>query len=499
MARGARQPRPAGGEDAIRQAIAGAEEFAGDEAGGGRDRRLAGKLMNDSGNAERFRQRHGRNFLYVEEMGWLGWTGSHWSLADGHNKSRMAAQDTARKIFVEADQLEDPGAAKKLRGWALESGNGARLAQMTRLAEPYLARSVGELDPDPFLLNCQNGALELPRDPAKPVRLRRHSRLDLATRVTPIGYDPEASCPLFRQFLAQILPDPELQIFVQVWFGYCLTGDYSEHKLAMFWGEGRNGKGVLTKLQQWLAGDYAAIVQFSSLLDDRARRGSEPSPDLAKLPGARVVFAGEPKKGQRLDDGLVKQITGGDDLTVRRLNRDPFDLKPTFKLTLSFNNKPRIHDDTHGMWSRILLVPFVVTIAENQQDPNLLGKLKAEGPGVLNWALDGFRMWREQGLQTPQAVLAATAGYRSESDDIGLFLATATTRGDQQNAIRSTQLYDCYKGWAAAMDKRAVSQTKFGIELTKRGHPGLPDNTGLICRHGLKWAAGIDWDWQGAL
>src|SRR5262249_26030178 len=149
------------------------------------------------------------------------------------------------------------------------------------------------------------------------------------------------------------------------------------------------------------------------------------TPDLAKLAGMRAVFASEPPKGKRLDDGRMKQITGGDPLTVRHLSKAPFDLMPTFKLILSFNNAPRIIDDTHGMWSRVRLVPFKVIIPEDEIDTDLLNKLKAEGPGILNWALDGFRMWRESGLSPPDAIRNATAQYRAESDDLGQFLADA--------------------------------------------------------------------------
>jgi P4 family phage/plasmid primase-like protien len=258
-----------------------------------------------------------------------------------------------------------------------------------------------------------------------------------------------------------------VQLWLQRWFGYCLTASFQDRVFACFWGEGANGKSVLTKLFRWLYGDYAATLQFASLLDDRQRRGSEATPDLAKLPGVRAVFAGEPKKGARLDDGLIKQVTGGDEINVRKLHHDFFDLQPTFKVTLAFNNKPIVRDDSQGMWSRVMLVPFQATIPESRQDKSLLDKLKAEGPGVLNWALDGFRMWREQGLAPPEAILGASAEWRSESDQIGLFLEMATVR-DPAEKVSAGALFACYEGWARAMEVRPVSQTLFGRQLTKR-------------------------------
>ena len=488
------------GRERIREAVAAAEEAVPKGAEG--DRRLAGKLCNDSGNAERLRARSGKDLLYVPQLGRLAWSGTHWSAPDGEKQWALAARQASLKIWDELAALreelgeDEPKKLKALAEWALDSGNRSRLAAMQALAEPLLQHQVGELDAAPFLFNCANGTLELGSNKdAAAIRLRRHARLDLITRLSPARYEAEAECPRFRRFLDEIMPDDAIQEWLQRWFGYCLTADFSEARLACFWGEGRNGKGVLMKLMLWLFGDYGASLEFASLLSDDRRRGSEPSPDLAALQGARAVFAGEPKKNARLDDGRIKAITGGDVMKVRHLNREFFDLRPTFKLTLAFNNKPVIKDDTHAMWSRVCLVPFEVVIAEEKIDRGLIDALKEEASGVLNWALDGFRRWRETGLSPPQAIVAATAEYRSESDEIGQFLERAFER-HPPGKIRTADIYGCYLGWAKAMDKRPVSRTKFGIELTKRWLSGFQDEGGRTSRTGLRWRLDIDWPWE---
>lgn len=504
------------GESAIRDAVVNAEDVtdaqdsapgdgkggSGGVGGGTRDLRLARKPLNDSGNGERLLARAGRNLMFVPEVGRHYYTGKFWSARDGEKEWHLSAQKTASRMMWDeaaalADELggEDNKRLHEFREFARQSGNKSRLDAMQSVIEPHVQKRVDELDPNPFLFNVENGTLELgsKSDPSA-IRLRRASRLDLITRLAPVGYDPNATCPLFRKFLDRVIPDVEVQEWLQRWFGYCLTADYGENKLACFWGEGRNGKGVLTHLMQWLYGDYAAVIQFASLLADERRRGSEASPDLAQLPGMRAVFAGEPKKGSKLDDGMLKQMTGGDDLKVRHLNRDFFDLHPTFKLTLAFNNKPQIRDDTHGMWSRVLLVPFTVIVPESEIDRNLLTKLKAEGPGVLNWCLAGFRHWRENGLTAPQAILAATAEYRSESDRIGQFLEAATLP-DPEGMLPAAELLGCYEAWCRAMEYKPVSQTLLGKELSRRGIKS--EKRGVMYRLGLKWnTAGIDWDWQ---
>lgn len=492
------------GEDAIRDAIAHAEEYTGDTPGkgGSRNEKLSQKLRNDSGNAERFCGRNGRDFAYVDELGWLFWTGSHWSVSEGLSRARLAAADTARKIFHEVAVLQalEPERAKKLAEWALESGNARRLAGMLSLSEPRLWRRTEELDADPYLLNCQNGTLELPRDPAKPVRLRRHSRRDLITKVLPIGFDPEAGCPQFRAFLDRVLPDRDVQCWLQRFFGYALTGAADEHVFVMMLGDGRNGKGTLIRLMTWLEGDYAVSISFASLAADDRRRGGEASPDVARLAGARLVTAREPKKGVQFDDGRMKELTGEDRQVARHLNRPPFEFTPQFKLMIEANNLPRVNDRSVGFWERLRLVRFDVVIPEGERDPALGAKLKTEGPGVLNWALDGFRLWREGGLPAPAAIRAATQKYREGSDLFGTFLAGATVR-NATGSVPTKMLYACYLGFAEHMDMRPMSLTKFGRDLEDRGFTAhQPDQSRRTWRLGLSWRPldEITWPWDPA-
>jgi putative DNA primase/helicase len=333
---------------------------------------------------------------------------------------------------------------------------------------------------------------EFDEDGTVEIRLRRHARRDLITRITPVGHDPNAVCPRFEHFLAQVLPDPAVRRWVQKLLGYALTGLNAEHMLAAFEGAGRNGKGTLTKLFLWLYGDYGDTIEFSSLFTEVTKRGGDATPDLAKLTGKRAVFAGEPRKGVRLDDGKVKQIIGGDPMNTRFLNREFFTLQPVFKLILSFNNRPTITDNSHGIWSRMRLVPFKVIIPDDEQDKNLLDKLKTEGPGVLNWALDGYRLWREEGLEPPAAMADATNQYRAESDGFSEFLEAATV-DDPSGRLPSKELYACYLGYAAAMERKPLSQHKLGRELTERGY--IPDKDGIVYRLGLRWSGKIDWEW----
>jgi putative DNA primase/helicase len=388
------------------------------------------------------------------------------------------------------------------REWAIQSGNRGRLDAMQAVTEPLVTKHLSRIDSNPFLFNVQNGTLELGnKEDRDAVRLRRHSRLDLITRIAPIGYDAEAACPAFHIFIDKVLPDREVQRWIQKYLGYSLTGLAREHILVMLLGEGRNGKGTLVRLCLWLWGDYAATISFASLAADDRRRGSEASPDIARLPGVRLLFAAEPRKGVRLDDGRIKELTGEDRQLARHLNRGLFEFDPQFKLAIQANNRPRIEDTSTGMWERVRLVPFDIIIPPNDRDLDLLDKLKAEGPGILNWMLDGYRLYCDEGLTTPPAIMAATDKYRSEIDEIGQFLAAATVP-NREGSVVSAQLFACYEGWARDMDLRAITRTMFGSELSDRGY--RPDKRGRgndrkVWRTGLTWsdaAINREWHWK---
>ena len=165
-------------------------------------------------------------------------------------------------------------------------------------------------------------------------------------------------------------------------------------------------------------------------------------------------------------ESVLKQMTGGERMTVRHLNRGFLDFYPHFKLTLSFNQKPQVRGQDEGIWRRIRMVPFDVRVAK--PDKGLKGRLLDEGPGVLNWLLDGFRLWREHGLVVPDAVAAATQDYREESDPVGQFLAERTIRSDYDETAGG-KLYTAYEHWCKDNGFRPISGTAFGRTLGDRG------------------------------
>jgi putative DNA primase/helicase len=330
--------------------------------------------------------------------------------------------DVARMRKVNEDRS---GRISSRHNFAKSAAGTSRINNMLAEAAPYLALDVDDLNRDLFALNCHTGTLRFFRpSPGLPWQVRRdpHRSRDYISKLAEVEFEPEASCPLFMHFLKRILPDPDIRGFLQRYFGYALLGITVEQCLVFFYGIGRNGKSTLVDLIVELMGDYAVSMSIDSFAGDSRRSGAEATPDLARLPGARLVAASEPESGVNLKDALIKSLTGGEVISVRRLHQDFFELKPQFKIVLSGNHKPIIRDDSDGIWRRVFLVPFDIQISEADVDQELPQKLRREAAGIFGWMVRGCIDYLNQGLGVPDKVRAATAEYREESDPIGAFL-----------------------------------------------------------------------------
>lgn len=448
---GATQPSPTG-------ALRGAWEVVDSRPEEPLDRRLARVDRTDIGNGVRMVTRHGAGLIWVEEIGWLNWDGRRWRADGAESIARVCAHQTAEAIKAETLALleavrvppqPEPPVDKEVqktwereksrrfapveehREWAQQSQNKGRLDGMMHEARSYLRQEVGELDAKPYLLNVENGTVDL----AGGMALKPHDASDLVTRLAPVVYDLEAECPRWQRFVADVLPDLPGQEgtarFVQKWLGLCLSADISEQKIVVFEGKGANGKSTLLEVVARILGDYAQVTPIETFLHQERRSGSGPSPDIARLPGARLVRASEPEPGARLSESTIKQWTGGERMVARHLHRGFFEFTPQGKLTLSVNIRPVLVGKDHGIRRRILVVPFTQTFKAGGGAPRgktLADELMEEASGILNWLLEGFALWREEGLDPPPAVAAATESYFVEMDPVGAFVAEAGER-----------------------------------------------------------------------
>jgi putative DNA primase/helicase len=464
---------------------------------------LAHFPMTDLGNAERFAARFHDRLLWCPALGWLRWDGRRWTRNGADEKVLDAEHFTVRAIQAEARWLRESGAdeargrrkggkgedpvdimlSEVLEAWGRSSEESRRLSPIAKRARALLSVAIEELDADLFKINVANGTLVVHRrasDDAERIEFRAHDPADRITRVIPVEYDPGAQCPTYDRFLEEVQPLPEVRRFLHQWGGLSLTGDVSEQKLVFFWGTGQNGKTTLVEIWAYVAGDYGQMVPIETFVNEgRSRSAGQATPDLAMLRGARYAFSDEPDRGQRLSESLVKLLTGGNTIVVRELHMAYFKMRPQFKLTMSGNFQPRVQggDRMHGIWRRIRLVEWGVTIPDDKRDNDLPEKLQAEASGVLNRLLDGLRDWLDHRLIEPDAVKASTERYRAASDVLGRWLADCTAAGDpEKDRVQSYVAHELFVAWARANGEREWSNTGFGKALRERGLRSIHSN-----------------------
>jgi putative DNA primase/helicase len=413
----------------------------------------------DTGNAERLVFHHGEELRYCYQLGkWLIWNGKHWEVDDSGEIYRKA-KDTVRRIGAEAMQIYDETERRAMLKWAITSESRTRQRDMITLAESHLPVAQDQLDTDPWLLNVQNGTLDL-----RIGKLLPHRREQMITKICPVAYRDTTS-EIWESFLKRVLPDPEVRAFVQRAVGYSLTGDCGEEVLFFLYGTGRNGKSKFIEAIQYVMDDYASTTRPEVFME---KKHDTIPVELAALKGVRFTSTVETGYGQRFAESLIKQITGGDEVQVRFMRQDPFTYKPQFKIWLASNNKPDIRGRDQGIWSRIMLIPFTVTIPPKERDKQLGEKLKKEGEAILAWAVKGCLAWQNEGLNPPRQVLEAVSEYQEETDRLGEFfedccslnpLAKTTTR----------DLYSAYEMWCADNGETPVRKNTFSRMLRERG------------------------------
>jgi len=441
--------------------------FNGRESSAGQPPR--GRHFTDLGNAERFVDAHrGRVLWCPARKSLLVWDGKRYAW-DERGEAIKLAHLTARSIFHEAADAESADAQKAITKWALASQNESRINAMLSQAKPYLAVGMEELDQDPWLVNCQNGTLDL-----RTGKLKAHDPADHITKIVPVDYDPEASCSRFLRFLTETLVDDAVIKFVKRYSGYTLTGITRERLLAILYGFGKNGKTTLVELLHEVLGDYARNTDVETLLIKKYQGVGN---DVAALKGARFVSAAEVEKGRRLAESKVKQLTGRDTVTARFLFGENFDFKPEFKLWLSTNNKPVIQGTDDAIWDRLRLIPFTQRFEGAKADPKLPDKLRGELAGVFAWMVEGCLEWQEHGLEEPQTVTEATKQYRAEMDTLAAFIEDRCVL--RPGAVApATPLYKQYQMWCDDAGERPETQKMFGMRLSERGFDGTKISRG---------------------
>jgi P4 family phage/plasmid primase-like protien len=373
-----------------------------------------------------------------------------------------------------------------VRKWGRTTEAQGKISAIAKLARPKLAVRVDRLDADPFAVNVLNGTLRFTREwvasdtggrwKAK-VERHPHRRKDLITKLAPVNYDPAALCPIYDDLIEWAQPKPAMRRYLHAWGGYSMSADAREQKLQFWYGMGGNGKS--TVMDAWCAayGDYSDTIPIESFLDQGIKkRGDQASPDLAKLAWVRLLRTSEPDEGGKLSTGLIKLVTGGEPVPVRHLNRGFFNLKVTFKLTISGNHKPDIRQTDNGIWRRVKLVAWEQSVRNEMnpdgtrdEDPELPAKLLNELDGIFLHLVKGLVDYLENRLVEPEDVTTDTMEYRTENDPLARFLKLCTTP-DPAATARSSKLYELFVAWCKVADETEWKQKGFSRAMLAKGY-----------------------------
>lgn len=419
----------------------------------------------DTGNAERLKDLFGDNirFNYTSNS-WMYYDGKRWKHDDtGRMKilaDKVVENMKNEKLFL-ADGVDQEDMEKyRYRHWK-DSRNHNKKVNMMKECEHLLPVTNETFDNDFNLFNVQNGFINLIKG-----QLSEHERSNYFTKISNVEYTDKADCPKWDEFLDDIfLGNQELVRFIQRAVGYSLSGHTSEQVLFVLYGNGRNGKSVFLDILNEVFGNYSTNIQPQAIM--ASKNNSDASPEIAKLDGARLVTTTEPNEGERFDEGLLKQLTGGDRVSARKLYENEFEFTPQFKLWMATNHKPYVRGRDEGIWRRFVIIPFDKQIPLHEIDRDLTKKLKRELPAIMRWCVDGFLEWQRIGLSEPAIIKEQRDEYRTEMDSISAFIEECCET-DYKFKISASELFSAYDNWAKRNNQHKMTNVKFAAEMLKK-------------------------------
>jgi putative DNA primase/helicase len=430
----------------------------------------------DLGNARRFVARFRNQLLYCEKWTrWLVWDGRRWKEDETLEVYRLAGS-LIRSLYALAKRISNEDKREAFLAHLSKSESYRSLTAMLNLAraDSQFAVHPSDLDRDPWLLTVENGTFDLGLG-----KLRPQNQADRITKLAPIIYDPSATCPNWLHFMDMVMnQNAHLVSFLKRAFGSCLTGITSDKALYILHGpSGDNGTSTMVDVIQLLLGDYAIRTPVETFM--RKKEGAIPN-DVAKLKGARFVWASENERGSWLSESLIKEMTGGDKLSARFMRGEFFEFYPEFKPWLATNHKPQVRGD-RALWNRVKLIPFTVTIPPDKQKPRheVMEMFRAEFSGILNWLVEGCLEWQKSGLGVPDEVVEATREYEVEQDTFGGFLEEKCILVASAQALSGT-LYRIYRPWAEEHGETPVSHKTFSSLMAERGFAKTKTRNGAL-------------------
>lgn len=402
------------------------------------------RSYDDTGNADRFIDRYGNlyKYSYIANKFYI-YDGMKWKIDDKGSIRKlideMIESIKDEKIIHSDDVTEEEAREFFQKYYKKTRGTQAKKNIMNELMHRRPA-TPDDFDRDDMLINVANGYIDLTSR-----ELYKHDINKMFSQITNTDYTEKMQPAVWLDFLNDIFAgDQEVIRYIQKALGYSLTGSTREQIMFILFGKGRNGKSIFVEVISEILGDYSNNMQAKSLM---VKKNDNVNTDIARLSKARFVTSSEPNEGFRFDEGLIKQLTGGDKVTARFLYAEEFEYTPKFKIWVSTNHKPIIRGTDDGIWRRLVLIPFDVQIPEEKVDKDLKYKLLREAPAILNWMAEGAYMWMQEGLAMPEKLKEAVQKYRNEMDMLGQFIEDCC-KVDKNSSEKVSNLHQAYKTWS---------------------------------------------------
>lgn len=427
--------------------------------------------LTDLSFAEYFVHKYGEKIKYNNQAGkWYVWENEVWIECNKNsNEIHQLVKDSIDSMYqIATEQTGEDRTA--FLNFCKKCESRISIDNMLSLAsrEKAVNRNESDFDNYPEYYNCNNALIDLSGNKFKIIE--RDPEL-LIRQKTGVEYDETAVCPGFLKILDTIFNENKNMIdFIQQAVGYSLTGFTTEDCLFFMYGIGRNGKSTFAEILKSIFGSYYHKANIELIM---MQKNVSVRNDIADLKGKRLVVTSEIEQGKRLAESLVKDLTGGDDITARHLFQEHFTFKPVFKLWIYGNHKPIIRGTDEGIKRRIKLIPFNNIIPEDKvrSRDSIMIEIKAELSGILNWALTGFNKWRENGrLIFPEEVKEATKEYFDEMDHIQNYIKDRIDETDPTAKIKVKDLYEDYKKYSEDNGEIAISNKLFSKALKEKGY-----------------------------
>lgn len=414
----------------------------------------------DIGNKDRFRDWHKENVRYIKEHKKWVYYNDGWHYADVFKLT----EPVVRNIYREFSEQKTPPTTEQLN-WAKSSQMKSAQRNLLDYASSFMSVSINEFDANPTLINCQNGILDLETKTLTP-----HSSNQLHLKRTNANYLPsDMDYKRWIQFLYEIFDgDIKLIEYIQVALGYSIMGLTKEHCLFFCYGNGRNGKGVLLDTVAHVLGSYAVNAQMEMFLQ-KDKTNVRELEAVGRLKGQRFVIASETSDSSRLNEALIKRLTGGDTLIGTKLHGECFEFQPTHTIWLACNHLPANKDGSIAMWERVKVIPFKKNFLGESQEKNLKHILKQEKDGIFTWLVAGAYKYLDKGLpEEPDSVKEAIQAYRDINDKLSIFIREKLVKDIREN-LSVGKCYDVYSEWCYQLQEKPVARLYFSEDMKERG------------------------------